>query len=144
MIHQVVSDFSFFSRCLEMHLKSNILLSELVKCPTRHPICPIFALLEIMSRVSTALHFPITYDDITRQLANDNDNYIFVCPYSILQEFAVEIEVMVTSHPEVLRELHVRCTSSSKFLRKVAFIIDELDVSWDPGISSTFSRMIHL
>jgi len=54
-------------------------------------------------------------------LTNNNDNYKFyACPYNILQEFAVEMEVIVINHPEVVRELHVRCTSS-KFL-KIAFI----------------------
>jgi len=66
-----------------------------------------------MLRVSTALHLPVAYD-----LANDNDNYnFFSCPYSILQEFTVENEVTVTSHPEIGKELHVRCTCSSKVLR---------------------------
>jgi len=58
MIHQVVSDFSSFSGCLEMCHASNIPLSELVKCPTRHPICLIFASLEVVPRGSTALHLP--------------------------------------------------------------------------------------
>ena len=35
-------------------------------------------------------------------------NYkISACPYSVLQEFAVEIEVIVTDHSEVVRELRV-------------------------------------
>jgi len=54
------------------------------------------------------LHLLVAYDDVTRQLANDNDNYKFsACSYSVLQEFVVEIEVMVTSQPEVVKELHV-------------------------------------
>ena len=68
-------------------------------------LCPIFASLEVMPKVSTALHLPIVHDNITGQLANDNDNYKFsACPYSVSQEFAVEIEVMITSHSEVVRE----------------------------------------
>jgi len=38
MIHQVVFSFSFFSECLKMCPESSIPLSNLVKCPTRHPI----------------------------------------------------------------------------------------------------------
>jgi len=145
MIHQVVSGFSSFSGCLEMCHDSNIPLSDLVKCPNRHTICLIFASLEINARVFAALHLPVAYDNVTRQLANDNDDYKFsACPYSVLQEFAVEIEVMVTSHPEVVREMHVRCTIFSKFLQKAAFITDKLGISWDPGISSALVGMIHL
>jgi len=74
MIYQVVSEFSF-SGCLEMCPKSSIPLSELVKYPTRHPRCPIFASFKIMPRMSTILHLHVAYDNNTRQLANDNDNY---------------------------------------------------------------------
>ena len=78
----------------------------------------------------TALHLPNTYDDITGQLVNDNDNYNFSAhPYSILQEFAVENELTATSHPEIGRKLHVRCTCSSKILKMFSFITDKLDVS---------------
>ena len=52
----------------------------------------------------------------------------------------VEIEVMITSHHELVRELHIRCPCSSKVLKSFVFIIDELNVSWDSGISSIFSR----
>jgi len=79
-------------------------------------------------RVFIALHLPVAYADITRQLADDNNNYKFsACPYSILQEFAVENEGEITSHSKIERELHVRYTGSSKVLR-FAFITDELDV----------------
>ena len=82
-----------------------------------------------MPRVSTVLHLPVGYDNITKQLTNDSDNYKFsASPYSILQEFAVKNEVTVTSHPEIGRELHVRCTCSYKVLKKLAFIIDELAI----------------
>jgi len=46
-----------------------------------------------------------------------------------LQEFTVEIEVIVTSHPKVVRVMHVQCTGSSKVLTRFAFITDELNVS---------------
>jgi len=64
---------------------SSISLSEFVTCPTRHPTCLIFILLEVILRVSTALHLPVAYDDITRQLAKDNDNYkFFACLYKYI------------------------------------------------------------
>jgi len=56
MIHRVVSSFSF-SRYLEMCPESSIPLLGSVVCSTRHPTCPISASLEVMPRVSTALHF---------------------------------------------------------------------------------------
>ena len=108
MIHWVVFGFSSFSGCLEICLESNILLSEFVACLTRHLTCPIFALLEVMHRMSTALHLPVAYDDIIGQLTNDNDNYKFsTCPYSILQEFAVENEVTIITNLKIERELLV-------------------------------------
>ena len=55
----------------------------------------------VMSTVSIALHLYVAFD-ITRQLANCNNNYKFsACPYSVLQEFAVDSEVIVTSHSEM-------------------------------------------
>jgi len=95
----------------------------------RHLICPIFSSLEVMPRVSTALHLPVAHDDITGQLANDNNNCKFsTCPYIVSQETAIEIEVMVTSHPEIVKEIHVRHTDSSKFLKGFALITDELNI----------------
>jgi len=94
-----------------------------------------------MPKISTALHLPVVYHDIIRQLANDEGNYKFsTCPYSILQEFAIENEVMVTSHSEIERKLHIQCTYFSKVLKRFAFITDELNIPWDPDIRSTFSR----
>ena len=85
----------------------------------------------VMHRVSTALHLHVIFDDITRHLANCNDDYKFsACPYSVSQEFAFEIEVMVTSYSEVVREIHVRHTDSYKVIKIFAFIIDELNVPW--------------
>ena len=51
MIYQVVSGFSSFSACLEIYPESNVPLSKLVACPTRHPICPIFTSFEVMPRL---------------------------------------------------------------------------------------------
>jgi len=127
-----------------MRLESNIPpLSEFVACPTRHPTWPIFASLEVMPRVSIVLHLPIAYDDITRQLASDNDNYK-ISAHSILHEFAVENEVMITSHPEIGRELHVWCTDSSKVLKSLV----SSSTSWTShGILISYQLsawMIHL
>ena len=35
---------------------------------------------------------------------------------------------MITSNLEVMRELHIRCTSSSKVLKRADVITDELDI----------------
>ena len=82
-----------------------------------------------MPKVSTALQLHVAFDDIIRQLANCNDKYRFSTrPYIVLPEFTVEIEVMITSHFEVAKELHIRCTSFSKVPKRVDVITDELDV----------------
>ena len=63
-----------------------------------------------MPKVPTVLHLHAAahIDDITMPILICNDTYKFVvCPYSILQEFAVDNKVMVTSHPEAMRKLHV-------------------------------------
>ena len=101
---------------MEICPESSFPLAELVKFSIRHLICLVFASLEVIPRVYIALHLP----DITRQLTNDNDNCKFsTCSYCVLQGFAVEIEVMVTSHPEVVRKLYVRCICFSKFLKRL-------------------------
>ena len=68
-----------------------------------------------MSKILTALHSPVAHDDITRQLANYDNNYKFsVYLYSMLQEFVVDSEVIVIviSHPEVVRKSHTWHTDS--------------------------------
>ena len=67
-----------------------------------------FPSLRVISRVPTALYLTVTYtDDITRQLANYDENYKFsVYPYNMLQKFAVDRKVIVTSHPEIVRKSH--------------------------------------
>jgi len=85
MIHRVVSDFSFFSGCLEICPEPSIPLIESIAHLSRHYMYPLSLPSEVMRRVSTALHLLIAFDDITTQLANCNDNYIFsTCPYSVL------------------------------------------------------------
>ena len=72
-------------------------------CHSRHPIYLIFSSLGVMPRVPTALHLFVAHGDITRQLANCNENYKFsIYPYNILKEFAVNSDMIVTSHPEIV------------------------------------------
>ena len=101
--------------------------SKFIAYPTQHPMCLIFASLKIMPRVYIALHLPVAHDNITGQLANDNYKFS-ACPYSASQEFIVEIEVMITSHPEIVRKNHVRHMDSFKVLKIFAFITDELNI----------------
>ena len=48
--------------------------------------------------------------------------------------------MMVTSHPETVRKFHAWRTDFDRFLKRSAFIAYELDISWNLGISSIFSR----
>ena len=85
----------------------------------------------VMPKISIALHLPVAFDDITRQLINCNDNYRFsVCPHSVLQEFAVDNKVIVKSHSIIVRKMHAWCTSLDRVLKRSAFITDELDIPW--------------
>jgi len=60
------------------------------------------------------------FDTPTRQLANCDENYKFsVYPYNMLQEFAVDSEVIVTSHPKVVRKSHAWRTGSHRVLRRL-------------------------
>jgi len=45
-----------------------------------------------------------------------------------LQEFAIDIEVIVTSHSEIARKLHTWWISLNRVLKRSAFITDELDI----------------
>jgi len=52
---------------------------------------------------------------------------------------------MVTIHfemlsPGIVRKLHARCKGSYKVLKRIAFITHELNIPWDPGISSIFHK----
>jgi len=79
IIHQVVSDFSSFSGCLEMRTESSISLLEFVACLTRHPICPIFASLKIMPRVSITLYLHIAYGSLdSLQMTMITTNFMHV------------------------------------------------------------------
>ena len=61
-----------------------------------------------MPIMPTALHLPVAHiDNITRPIAICNETYKFVAyQYSISQEFTVDNNVMVTSHPKAVRKLH--------------------------------------
>ena len=55
--------------------------------------------------MSIVLHLLVANDDIIRQLANCDKNYKFVAyPYSILNEFTVDNEVIVMSYPGTVRK----------------------------------------
>ena len=43
-------------------------------------------------------------------------------------------------HSEIVMTLHSQRTCSCKVLKRNAFLIYELDISWDPGISPAFSK----
>ena len=96
-------------------------------CHSRHPIYLIFSSLGVMIKVPTTLYLLVAHD-ITRQLANCDKNYKFsLYPYSMLQEFAVDSKVIVTSHPEIVRKSYAWRTGSPRVLRRLALMIDELD-----------------
>ena len=110
MIQQMISNASSFSTCLEFMSESNLPPSAgLDVCPSRYFRYIIFSSLGIMPRVPTVLHLPVAHiGDIIRPIAIRNDTYKFVAyPYSIWQEFAVDNKVMITSHLESVRKLHV-------------------------------------
>jgi len=46
----------------------------------------------------------------------------------MLREFAVYSEVIVTSHPEIVRKSYTWLTGSLRVLRRVALMTDELDI----------------
>ena len=95
----------------------------------RHPIYLLFSSLGVMPRVSTALHLSLVHDEITRHLANCDENYKFIAyPYSILQEFAVHNKVIVTNHTETVRKLHTWRTCSDRVLKRSASVTYVLDI----------------
>jgi len=74
-----------------------------------------------------------------------NDNYKFAAyPHNILQEFATKNMVIITIHSEkfslgTVSQLLALRICPFRILKRITFIIDELDFSWDPDISSVFS-----
>ena len=77
-------------------------------CHPRHLIYLFFPSPGVMLKAPTALHLPVAHDDdITRQLAKCDENYKFsIYPYSMLQKFAVDSEVIVMSYSEIVRKSH--------------------------------------
>jgi len=125
MIHQVPSGASSFSSYLVFVPKSTLLSIGFDVCPPRHPIYSLFPSSGVMP---TSLHLHVTHDNITRQLASCNYNNRFsTCPYSILQEFAVDNEVIVMRHHEIVRELHAWHQGSDTVLKRIAFLTYELN-----------------
>ena len=119
MIRQEVSNFSSFSRCLEIYPESSLSLTEYVAHFLKHPMYLISLPSGVMPRVSTALHLPVTFDDITGQLANCNEKCKFsTCPYNVLQDFTVDSEVTKTSHSKIARKLHAWCTCPDRVLKR--------------------------
>jgi len=62
-----------------------------------------------------------------------NNNYIAIYPHSILQEFAIDDEVMITIHferfpPGIVRKLYARHTGSYRVLGRIASIIHKLEI----------------
>jgi len=106
MIHREVYDFSSFSGCLKIYPEFGIPLTESVASFPRQSYVSLSLSSGVMLRKFTTLHLHVAFDNITRQLANCNDNYNFyVCPYSVLQEFAIDSEVIVTSYSEMQKKV---------------------------------------
>ena len=74
------------------------------------------------------MHLLVAHDETPGQIAICNDDYKFVAfSYSILHEFAVN-KLTCISHSEIVSTLHSQRTDSYKILRRIAFIIDKLDI----------------
>jgi len=85
------------------------------------------------------------HDETHKHTIICNDKYKFAAyPHSIAQEFTVKNMVMVTIHSErfplrTVSQLLTRCICHSKVPRRIIFITDELNFSWDSGVSSVCS-----
>ena len=109
-------------------------------CHPRHLIYLFILSLGVMCRVSTVSHLHVAHDDdITTHLANCDENYKFAAyTYSILQKFAIDNKVIVRSHSETMRKLHVWRTSFDKVMKRSASISYKLDILLDAGIGPAF------
>ena len=65
---------------------------------------------------------------------------IYYIPYTILQEFAVDNKVMVTSHHEAIKKLHAWRTNFDRILKRSTSIVYKLNSPWNLDISSVLSR----
>ena len=119
MIQQMIFDFFSFTGCLEFVLCLGSVYLHLQALLGNSDIL-FFSSLGIMFRVHTALRLHVAHiDDITRPIAICNNTYKFdAYPYSILQEFAVDNKVMVTSHPKAVRKWHAWRTDFNRILKK--------------------------
>jgi len=61
----------------------------------------------------------------------------------MLQELAVDSEVIVASHPEIVRKLYAWRTCF-RVLRRLALMTDELDIQWDSGSAPSLEGMMRL
>ena len=90
------------------------------------------------------MHLPVAYDETPRQIMICNDDNKFATlSHNILQEFAVN-EMIGMFHHDIVMTLHNQRTCSYRVLKWNAFITYELDISWDPGISLTFSEDVSI
>jgi len=68
----------------KIYVRAQITISEVQSVPPGLPYISFF-ILGVMLRVHIALHLSVAHDDITRHLANCDENYKFIAyPYSIL------------------------------------------------------------
>ena len=87
--------------------------------PPRHPKYIIFSSLEIMPSAYCIAFACYVYCAITRPIAICDDTYKFVAySYNILQEYAIDNKVMVTSHLEVVSKLHAWHIDFERIMKK--------------------------
>ena len=86
------------------------------------------------------------HDETYKQIIICNDDCKFATyVHSILQEFSVKNMVKIMIHSkrfplETVSQLRAWCTCPIRVLRRITFIVDELDFPWDTDISSIFSE----
>ena len=57
-----------------------------------------------------------------------------------MQEFTVDNKIIVTIHSEILRKLHAWHTDFERVLKRIVSITYELDILWDPSVSSALNK----
>ena len=123
MIQHVISSAFSFTDHLGFIPESSLSLAEFDVCHSKHHIYLILSSLGVLLRMPTALHLPVVHNDnITRlkEIYNDTDKLV-AYSYSILQKFAVDNKVVVTSHPEAVRKLHAWRADFDKILSASAY-----------------------
>ena len=126
MVHQVTSNVSPFSECLELfpdfkHISvapSNII--PLVVFDVRPPRKPIYLFvlsLEVLPSEFVALHLPEMHDETYKHKIICNDYKFVAYPHSILQTFTIKNVVMTTIHSErFFLGTESRCTLNAHVL----------------------------